>query len=976
MSKIFARRLAVFLASCIAASLIGVVSHLPTAEAQTSGASSATEPVELVSERTDDTKVWLEPDGTLTSEIASSDIHYKEGGTWKEIDTALVRSNDSRVAYEASSTEFDLTFDSTLDATAAVSIANNGESVGYHAVFADGDAQPVVEDNEISYEGVTVNTDVEFAVQPNGVKESIVLEAAPADALSYRFRLTLGGVTPQLASDGTVTFVDVEGNPAFHMPAPWMADSSQEQQSGQGARSYAIDVAIDDSGSAPVLVITPDYAWLTAPERVYPIVIDPTTYIGGGDAGEVTGDTYVEIGDSTPNSDENALKIGTDDGGTTKRRSIVRFDISSLKSDDISVLDADFALHQTYGATCADRGTEVFRITETINEGWWMSSVNWSGQPLTAGTPAATTGENKGFSTNCSDGYVTWSGNSDSPDQMAAVVKNWVNESWDNNGLLIRATNEADNSARRNFRSEESAEPYYPRLWVNYNAAPSLPQLVGPAGNSSLGHSQPMLSSTFGDHETGYNEYRLYDPAGVLVASGHGEPVGPLDSVQQSNWVPRRDGGAAGTTDSWKLPTGVDFLPDGEYQWQARGFDGSLRSDWTGKRSVRIDTLAEAPTMWSAPYSPSPSTEALFDFTGEPDEQGATFECQLIRPNQLAPGYSPCTSPATYDLSTSGSGSYTFTVRLTDGVGNVSQETQTAFVHDPAAPAPPSIESGPGAPTADSTPEFSFTGAAGATFECELRAEEQVAEPYAPCTSPQVYDLGTPEEGSSYEFAVRQSVGAVTSAPATGWFDYSTVEGNDSLDPLNEDSLTPQTGTYSVPAPAEDCELWHDMDPEQHPSPTSCVMLASNTIETQVASEQMLEQAGLDAAVESLRSGRTVHMSTGAAWLCSNGGCWVWKSKHKYVFYWDGYNVWVAPRWGYNEGYHRCGYSQATGFTVEKISCWKTNDPTNYGRSSTRIKLGYHFRVHFLFQGIPISSSQELWTNVYPNGKAFVHAAA
>lgn len=97
-----------------------------------------------------------------------------------------------------------------------------------------------------------------------------------------------------------------------------------------------------------------------------------------------------------------------------------------------------------------------------------------------------------------------------------------------------------------------------------------------------------------------------------------------------------------------------------------------------------------------------------------------------------------------------------------DGFGDASQDgcpTSAATQADCVAPAPPSVGSGPKARTSSAKATFSFSGEAGATFECRLDRTT-----FKPCSSPKRYRGLKP---GKHTFSVRatdaaDNVGEVT----------------------------------------------------------------------------------------------------------------------------------------------------------------------------------------------------------------------
>ncbi|HEX3004072.1 MAG TPA: VCBS repeat-containing protein, partial [Angustibacter sp.] len=158
-------------------------------------------------------------------------------------------------------------------------------------------------------------------------------------------------------------------------------------------------------------------------------------------------------------------------------------------------------------------------------------------------------------------------------------------------------------------------------------------------------------------------------------------------------------------------------------------------------------------------------------FTLSANEDPVTFECQLTT-NTVAGLWEACTSPKTYtDLLP---GDYVFSVRGTDGAGNVSAVVSKSWT----VAAPDTT-----APVVTVTPvnvlgaTASFTLAAdedSATFECQLTRNGTVVQAWAACTSPQAYS--NLAEGD-YVFSARatDAAGNVSTVVTKGWSVKATV---------------------------------------------------------------------------------------------------------------------------------------------------------------------------------------------------------
>jgi hypothetical protein len=171
------------------------------------------------------------------------------------------------------------------------------------------------------------------------------------------------------------------------------------------------------------------------------------------------------------------------------------------------------------------------------------------------------------------------------------------------------------------------------------------------------------------------------------------------------------------------------------------------------------DTTAPDTAIDIGPSGTASSASATFGFSSS--EAGSTFECSLD-----AGAFASCSSPKSYaGLS---DGSHTFSVRATDGAGNVdatpATRTWTVSTAPPPDTTPPNttINSGPSGTVSSTSASFTFSSSeAGSTFECRLDSGA-----YAPCTSPRNY---TNVSRGSHTFNVRAKDGAgnVDLTPAT-----------------------------------------------------------------------------------------------------------------------------------------------------------------------------------------------------------------
>jgi hypothetical protein len=216
----------------------------------------------------------------------------------------------------------------------------------------------------------------------------------------------------------------------------------------------------------------------------------------------------------------------------------------------------------------------------------------------------------------------------------------------------------------------------------------------------------------------------------------------------------RLDSGAFAACSSPKSYTGLSVASHTFRVHAVKG--GKTSGDATYTWTVTNDTTPPpVPTIMSGPPSPTNATSASFAFSDA--EAGVSFLCRLD-----SAAFAGCTSPRIY--SGVANGPHTFQVKARDAVGNESSAASRAWTIDTVPPPPPVLVDYPEDGTSDTTATFTFTGEAGATFQC---AKEHGS--FQPCTSPDTYtpvDLG---DNGTHWFEVKAIDPAGNVSPVTSY---------------------------------------------------------------------------------------------------------------------------------------------------------------------------------------------------------------
>ncbi|HEY8082097.1 MAG TPA: RHS repeat-associated core domain-containing protein [Solirubrobacterales bacterium] len=239
----------------------------------TPSALPAPQGTEIPSERTADSRTYELPDGRQEVRIYPGPVNYQDGeGNWRPIGKRL---HEVEGGFANGSNAFDLRLPTQIDAE-ALRLTVDGQWVSSRLLSSQTSAGNI-EGDTASYEGSGVESaSFEYTSLGNGVKESIEV-ADHSQPTSFDFDLSASaGLTPSLEAGGAIAFRDTDGRVAFVMPPPVMADSAPNP-----AVSRAIHYELGEEHEGRWrLTVQPEVDWLAAPERVWPVKIDPTISVG------------------------------------------------------------------------------------------------------------------------------------------------------------------------------------------------------------------------------------------------------------------------------------------------------------------------------------------------------------------------------------------------------------------------------------------------------------------------------------------------------------------------------------------------------------------------------------------------------------------------------------------------------------------------------------------------------------------------
>ena len=368
--------------------------------------------------RTRSGRVYANPNGTFTARTTAGPQNYKDAaGAWQPIDDTLVP--DGAGGYTTKADGYAAHLPASLGGPVSVTAGSRSLSMALQG--AGGAA--AVSGATATYANALPGVAVAYAAGPAGLKEDLTLASAAA-ARPFVFTLATAGVTARANAAGGVDFLDGSGKVAFAFAAPSLRDAA-------GARSRAATLALGRAGGAQAVRLAADPAWLAAPARRYPVVLDPVIVVTAGDTQDCN------IVAATPDTDwcRTTLDIGL--SGGQPERDLVQFNVHAT-ADNV-VLGAEVGLYLLRTATTNPTSLNMHQVTRA-----WTTGATWNTDDGTNawGTPGgdyvATPAPQVADVGATSGVWVKFT--------PGALVAAWNDGSVANDGVLIKEADETVNN--------------------------------------------------------------------------------------------------------------------------------------------------------------------------------------------------------------------------------------------------------------------------------------------------------------------------------------------------------------------------------------------------------------------------------------------------------------------------------------------------------------------------------------------------
>ncbi len=155
---------------------------------------------EVTEKRDENTKVFKRADGTYTALVSQAPLHFMKDGVWTDIDNSLVLENG---VLTNADNPFNVKLPERITSNSQIKLESDGEEISF-AVKDIAASDSKVDDVEteiaeefeaavantksgVTYEDVADDTDLQYVVLPNAIKENIVVSDAASVKNTYSF---------------------------------------------------------------------------------------------------------------------------------------------------------------------------------------------------------------------------------------------------------------------------------------------------------------------------------------------------------------------------------------------------------------------------------------------------------------------------------------------------------------------------------------------------------------------------------------------------------------------------------------------------------------------------------------------------------------------------------------------------------------------------------------------------------------------
>lgn len=319
--------------------------------------------------------------------------------------------------------------------------------------------QATVEKNAILYNNVDGKTDVQYTVQSTGVKEEIVL-AEWGGKNSFTYGLDADKYDVSLEDNQILVREKGKTTILFVLTAPLMVDAA-------GESSTALTLDLKKTNERYEVTVTASEEWLSAPDRQYPVRIDPTITVPRENIldvvtstvhGQYQGHAYGYVGYLDVDMIGMTGVPGVRDIGRSRMYFKINYNFKDNIPSEARIDSATLNLYQytSPGSQATQFGTYRVKQDFDVNSLTWDSSVGLDMEIAGASAISPKKGREGGFH----------------HFDIRESVNAWVQGLEPQYGLVVAATDEGSDGAA--FYTTEATEDNAGQIGFTADKAPSI----------------------------------------------------------------------------------------------------------------------------------------------------------------------------------------------------------------------------------------------------------------------------------------------------------------------------------------------------------------------------------------------------------------------------------------------------------------------------------------------------------------------
>ena len=427
---------------------------------------------EIIEKREIDTKHFLMSDGSYMAAKYNIPVHYyDENNTLQDADFSFTENSDEEI--ESRENGYKIKFAKKSKSNKLVSISKENYKMDWalneaDKVSAEYTAYSSAETTDISvlknisgtveYNDIMPSVDVVYEADVFGVKENIVMKTADAPS-RYTFIYKTHGMSFRVSSSGDIELYDpaLPEKIIFTIEKPYMYDANKYY-------SEDVEMLISDTNNGFEVTLVPNAEWLANEERVYPVVIDPST-LSSTVRSDIWDIDMMKNQSVMFSCNAEDLVVGVDNTGRIFRSVIKFLKLPTISSTErimkatlnvtayqgpLSNADVDLRVRPT-----GNPKVNIHRVTQ-----YWPETTDWN-----------TTADD--YDSIISDYFTYNTTDTNFTTDITKIVSGWYSGEYPNYGIMLKSADETTANRAMQFTSSDwgtspTHETYRPVLVINY----------------------------------------------------------------------------------------------------------------------------------------------------------------------------------------------------------------------------------------------------------------------------------------------------------------------------------------------------------------------------------------------------------------------------------------------------------------------------------------------------------------------------